>query len=75
MVRLLYFYTTLRNSYLSRAISVDDRSGIPTADFAPERHLGEFVGETATDPNLYAFGFGRRYDPIVEGWDKQTDSR
>lgn len=39
---------------------MDDKSGIPSTEFAPERHLKECVNQTATDPVSYAFGFGRR---------------
>lgn len=45
------------------AISIDDKSGIPSNEFAPERHLEECVGHIATDPATYAFGFGRRVCP------------
>ncbi|PBK63903.1 cytochrome P450 [Armillaria solidipes] len=45
------------------AISIDDKSGIPSTEFAPERHLKECVSQTATDPISYAFGFGRRACP------------
>ncbi|KAK0460552.1 cytochrome P450 [Desarmillaria tabescens] len=45
------------------AISIDDKSGIPSAEFAPERHIKECVSHTATDPATYAFGFGRRVCP------------
>ncbi|KAG1849428.1 cytochrome P450 [Suillus subalutaceus] len=45
------------------AISKDDKSGIPSEIFAPERFLQNCVKETATDPYLYAFGFGRRECP------------
>ncbi|KAK0194733.1 cytochrome P450 [Armillaria mellea] len=45
------------------AISIDDKSGIPAHEFAPERHIKEYVGHTATDPATYAFGFGRRVCP------------
>ncbi|PBK86350.1 cytochrome P450 [Armillaria gallica] len=45
------------------AISIDDKSGIPSEEFAPERHIQECVGRTATDPATYAFGFGRRVCP------------
>ncbi|TDL19969.1 cytochrome P450 [Rickenella mellea] len=45
------------------AISHDDKSGIPSHRFAPERFLTSHVKETATDPYSYAFGFGRRICP------------
>jgi len=45
------------------AISMDKRSGIPSEKFAPERFLSSHVKQTATDPYLYAFGFGRRICP------------
>ncbi|OJA16744.1 hypothetical protein AZE42_09320 [Rhizopogon vesiculosus] len=45
------------------AISKDHKSGIPSEIFAPERFLSSCVKETATDPYLYAFGFGRRECP------------
>jgi len=45
------------------AITKDDKSGIPSEIFAPERFLPDCVKETATDPYLYAFGFGRRECP------------
>ncbi|KAG1780854.1 cytochrome P450 [Suillus placidus] len=45
------------------AISKDDKSGIPSERFAPERFLQNCVKETAIDPYLYAFGFGRRECP------------
>ncbi|KAK7060428.1 hypothetical protein VNI00_001193 [Paramarasmius palmivorus] len=42
----------------------DTVSGIPTEDFAPERHMPEYVGDkVATDPTKFAFGFGRRVCP------------
>ncbi|KAG2335457.1 cytochrome P450 [Suillus weaverae] len=41
----------------------DDKSGIPSERFAPERFLQNCVKETAIDPYLYAFGFGRRECP------------
>ncbi|KAF5359953.1 hypothetical protein D9757_012242 [Collybiopsis confluens] len=42
-------------------ISTDDRSGIPSEQFAPERFLQQHVKEPALDPMSYAFGFGRRF--------------
>ncbi|TFK68106.1 cytochrome P450 [Pluteus cervinus] len=45
------------------AMTVDTKSGIPTEAFAPERFLQGKVKEVATDPYLYAFGFGRRICP------------
>ncbi|KIK52524.1 hypothetical protein GYMLUDRAFT_180036 [Collybiopsis luxurians FD-317 M1] len=45
------------------AVSVDEKSGIPSSRFAPERHMKEHVKETAIDPASYAFGFGRRVCP------------
>ncbi|KAF5347404.1 hypothetical protein D9758_011278 [Tetrapyrgos nigripes] len=44
-------------------ISIDDRSGIPTEKFAPERFMEDQVRETALDSTAYAFGFGRRVCP------------
>ncbi|KAJ8086070.1 hypothetical protein PM082_004889 [Marasmius tenuissimus] len=41
-------------------ISKDNITGIPTSDFAPERFLRE---NPALDPEVYAFGFGRRVCP------------
>ncbi|KZP26341.1 cytochrome P450 [Athelia psychrophila] len=41
------------------AISSDDQSKYPSRTFAPER----FLEEKITDPNAYAFGFGRRMCP------------
>ncbi|KAG1735533.1 cytochrome P450, partial [Suillus lakei] len=43
------------------AISKDEKSGIPSERFAPKRFLQSCVKETAIDPYLYVFGFGRRY--------------
>jgi len=45
------------------AISKDDKSGFPPEEFIPERHLVDQVKETAIDPNMFAFGFGRRICP------------
>ncbi|KAG1726072.1 cytochrome P450 [Suillus paluster] len=45
------------------AISKDQKSGIPSERFAPERFLQSCVKETAIDPYGYAFGFGRRECP------------
>ncbi|THU96290.1 cytochrome P450 [Dendrothele bispora CBS 962.96] len=44
-------------------ISVDNESGIPPEQFAPERFLEQNAGKTAQDPTSYAFGFGRRICP------------
>ncbi|KAJ8585094.1 cytochrome P450 [Rhizopogon salebrosus TDB-379] len=45
------------------AISRDNVSGIAPDQFAPERFLDTFVENTALDPYLYAFGFGKRICP------------
>jgi len=51
-----------RNEILSnRALSIDTQSGIEASEFAPERFLASEVKFPATNPNQYAFGFGRRY--------------
>ncbi|TDL26384.1 cytochrome P450 [Rickenella mellea] len=49
------------------AIARDEKSGIPSHRFAPERFLSSYVKETATDPYSYAFGFGRRRVLICPG--------
>ncbi|KAF8643331.1 hypothetical protein AX16_009060 [Volvariella volvacea WC 439] len=45
------------------AISKDDKSGIPSHIFSPERFLREDTKDLVTDPYSYAFGFGRRVCP------------
>ncbi|KAH0826412.1 cytochrome P450 [Lanmaoa asiatica] len=45
------------------AMTKDDKSGFPSDEFVPERHLSDEVKRIATDPYAYAFGFGRRICP------------